>query len=376
MDPTTVGDKHLPFVILVVLAIAPMAALAQPAAKRSGSGTPADRASLERRLLDGVQQNPGSFQAQHLLASFYLHDGKVRAALPHLQRAAALNPSSYEIGYDLGQALLESGRLAEADAHVRGWLARKDVGELHNLLGDIQQRAGDLKGAAAEYQTAAHMDPSEEHLFDWGDDLLQLGAYEPAIEVFTAAVKRFPRSARLHVGRGVALYAGGVYRDAVLSFCEAADLAPSDPRPYQFLGEMYGVSAEVAGEVTTRLGRFVETHPRNALAHFQYAMSLSKGSDTPTAGELRRIEQLLRRSVQLDPKLSRGYFELGVLLANQQRSDEAIEALRTATRLQPSYSQAHYRLGQLYQRTGRKDLAAKEFAAFRQLTAAAPETAK
>lgn len=370
------GDKHLPLIVCLMLAAASASASAQSTAKAPGGSAAVDRAALERNLIAGVQRNPDSFQAQHMLAVFYLRDGKVRAALPYLKRAAALDPASYEVGYDLGQALLESGRLAEATAHVKGWLAKKDVGELHNLLGDIEQRAGDLKGAAAEYQTAAHMDPTEEHLFDWGDNLLQLGAYEPAIEVFAAAVKRFPRSARLHVGRGVALYAGGVYREAVLSFCEAADLAPSDPRPFQFLGEMYGVSAEVAGEVTARLDRFVETHPRNALAHFQLAMSLSKGSDTPTAAQLLRVEQLLRRSVQLDPKLSRGYFELGVLLANQQRNDEAIEALRTATRLQPSYSQAHYRLGQLYQRTGQKELAAKEFAVFRQLTAAAPETAK
>ena len=90
------------------------------------------------------------------------------------------------------------------------------------------------------------MDPSEEHLFDWGDSLLQLRASGPATEVFRAAIPP-PQSARLRVGLGIALYSQGEYRDAVQSFCDAADLAPSDPRPYQFLGEMYGVSPESAG---------------------------------------------------------------------------------------------------------------------------------
>ena len=79
-----------------------------------------------------------------------------------LQRAQALDPSHYEVGYDLARALLETGRLDEARAQVRGCWPRKDVGELHNLLGDIEQRAGNLTAAAEDYQRAAHMDPSEE----------------------------------------------------------------------------------------------------------------------------------------------------------------------------------------------------------------------
>jgi Flp pilus assembly protein TadD len=214
------------------------------------------------------------------------------------------------------------------------------------------------------------MDPVEEHLFDWGNNLLQLEAFQPASEVFHAAIARHPRSARLHVGLGIALYSRGEYAGAVRSFCDAADLAPSDPRPFQFLGEMYGVSPEVEGEIGKRLARFVETHPKNPLAHFHYAMSLRKSANSAEPDHLRRIESLLRRAVQLDPRLTRGFFELGVLLAEQQRHAEAIESLRRATALQPSLSQAHYRLAQLYQRTGRKDLAAKELQTFRQLTAA------
>lgn len=349
--------------------LAAWTAAAGPRQSQSTQTSP-DPAALERKLLDDVKQSPDSFEAHHMLAVFYLRQGKVKQALPQLQRAAATNPSSYEVGYDFARALLETGRLDDARAQAKGWLAKKDLGELHNLLGDIEQRAGNLTGAAAEYQRAAHMDPSEEHLFDWGDNLLLLRAYDPAVDVFRASIKRHPESARLRVGLGIAQYSRGDYRDAVQSFCEAADLAPSDPRPYQFLGEMYGVSPEMAQEISTRLARFVETHPKNALSHFHYAMSLRKDSgETAGAEELRRIEALLKRAVQLDPRLAKGFFELGVLQAEQQRYDDAIENLRRATALQPTLSQAHYRLALVYQRTGRKDLAAKELETFRQLTA-------
>lgn len=368
------SSRRFPLRVLVVLAVnaAAAGAWAQPGPAASPRRLPRDPAVIERELLQTVQQKPDSFQARHMLAVFYLREGKIEAALPHLQRAQALNPSNYEVGYDLARALLETGRIDAARVEVKRWLATRDLGELHNLLGDIEQRAGDLTAAAAEYQRAAHMDPSEEHLFDWGDDLLQLRAYDPATEVFRAAIARHPRSARLRVGLGIALYSRGEYRDAVEAFCDAADLAPADPRPYQFLGEMYGVAPEVGKEVSARLGRFVQTHPKNALAHFHYAMSLSKGSAEPLdAAGMRRVEALLSRATTLDPRMTRAFFELGVLQADQERYAEAIENLRRAARLQPDLAQAHYRLGQLYQRTGRADLAAKELETFRRLNGAA-----
>jgi tetratricopeptide (TPR) repeat protein len=350
----------------------PARAQSGPAAK--GSASRPNPAAIERNLLDAVQQHPDNFDAHHMLAAFYLRQGRVRDALPHLQRAQTLNPTNYDVGYDLARALLEIDRFDDARAEVKRLLAIKDVGELHNMLGDVEERAGNLIGAAEEYQRAAHMDPSEENLFDWGNNLLQLRAYNEAAEVFTASIARHPKSARLRVGLGIAQYSRGEYREAVESFCEAADLAPSDPRPYQFLGEMYGVSPEVSGEISTRLERFVKTHSDNALAHFHYAMSLWKASaEAPTSDEMRRIEALLTRAVTLDPKMANGFLQLGILLGDQKRTPEAIQALRRAVRLQPDLARAHYRLAQLYQRTGQKEAAEKELAIFRQLGGASSD---
>ena len=98
-------------------------------------------------------------------------------------------------------------------------------------------------------------------------------------------------------------------------------------------------------------------------------MSLWKGQPavSPPA-DLRRVEALLRRAVALDPKLAKGFLELGILLSDQRRYKEAILELRRATQLEPDLAQAHYRLAQAYQRTGQKALAAKELETFERLT--------
>jgi tetratricopeptide (TPR) repeat protein len=358
----------------LVLVVALMGAA--PAERQSAGAAPArsresqDRTEVERQLQEEVRRQPDDFQARHRLAGFYLQQGKVPAAIPHLQRAQQIDPSQYSVGYDLAVALIEVNRLDDARAQVRRLMKLKDAGEVQNLLGDLEERAGNLVAAAEAYQRASHMDPSEENLFDWGNSLLQLRAAAPAGEVFVAAIKRHPRSSRLHVGLGISLYSRGEYKDAVQSFCDAVDLAPSDPRPYQFLGEVYGVAPELGGEISARLRKFVAAYPKNALAHFHYAMSLWKGGgQAPGSGDLGEIERLLKQAVVLDPRMTMGLFQLGVLLAEQQRNAEAIEYLRRAIALQPSLAQAHYRLGQLYQRVGRSDLAEKELAVFRELKA-------
>lgn len=356
--------------VLVVLTRAGGAAQSSPPRKAEGR-TPrtAEAAATERTLSEAVGRHPDSFEAQYQLASFLVQQRKLRAALPHLERAHAIDPAHYACGHDLALAFLELGKFAEARALIASMMAAHENAELHNLLGNVEERAGNFAGADPEYERAAHMAPTEEHLFDWGNNLLQLQAFEDAVKVFTPAIARHPRSARLHVGLGIAQYSRGQYEDAVTSFCQAADLAPADPRPYQFLGEMYGVAPAMGEEITRRLARFAKAQPRNAQAQFHYAMSLWKGQPAGSPSpDLRQVEGLLRRAVTLDVKFAKAFLELGILLSDQQRYTEAIQELRHATRLAPDLAQAHYRLSQAYQRTGQEELAAKELELFRRLS--------
>lgn len=315
------------------------------------------------------QVSPGSaFEADHAAALELLVAGDVEAAIPHLRRAFALDPAHYENGYNLALALLQTGALDEARNVVLALAGRHDTAELLNLVGDIEEAAGNLVAAAQAFERAAHKDATEEHLFDWGNNLLQLRYFDGAVEVFTAAVVRHPSSARLHVGLGVAQYARGQYTEAVASLCRAVDLDPADERPYQFLGEIYGVAPELASEVTNRLAEFVGRHPDNAMAHLYYALSLWKGERTQSEPvDPAQIEALLTRAVTLDPTLARGFLELGILLSDHDRHRDAIAHLIRATELQPGLAQAHYRLAHAYQRTGQTELAEEQLAIFQQL---------
>ena len=315
----------------------------------------------ERRLRQAVQANPQSFEANHYLGEFYINAGKLAEGLPYLEKAQRLDPAHYVNGYDLALAYLETNKLVQARQQVHSLLQRQNLAELHNLLGEIEEQQGDYVRAANEYQVAARMDPSESHIFDWGNELLLHRAFRPAMAIFKRGAERYPQSAKLHIGLGVALYSQGLYDDAARTLCRASDLEPSDQRPYLFLGKMFDISVYQAREVTERLKRFVQLQPQNALAHFYYAMSLWKGGRTASAAAPRdEIEAHLKRAVTLHPSLPDPHLQLGSLYTSVHEYAEATREYKLTVQLNPDLADAHYHLAQAYLRRGERMLAKKE----------------
>jgi tetratricopeptide (TPR) repeat protein len=320
-----------------------------------------------RKALD---LEPRDFDANHNLGEFYVQTGKIAEAMPLLEQAQRVNPSSYDNGYDLALAYSVTGQLSQAKQLAQTLLQQKNTAELHNLLGEIEEKNGEFIAAATEYGAAAHMDPSEQNLFDWGSEFLLHRTYEPAIDVFQQATQRYPNSPRLFVGLGMALYARGKYDEAVKTLLAATDLNPTDPRCYLFLSRAYDSSPTQADEVIQTFRRFAELQPNNALAIYYYAMSLWKGKRAEDPGfDLGQIESLLKKVVAIDPALPEAHVQLGNLYADQHEYAKSIPEYQRALELNANLPDAHYRLGQDYVHTGQKDRAQEEFAVYQRLRA-------
>lgn len=322
----------------------------------------------EAQFKRAVEIEPRNFDANHNLGESYVRTGKVAKATPFLEQAQRINPSSYDNGYDLALAYILTGRLADGRQLVNELLKLKNTAELHNLLGEIEEKDGKFVAAANEFEIAAHADPSESNLFDWGSELLLHRTLGPAVEVFQQAHERYPKSARLVIGLGMSLYARGNYDDAVKALLRGADLNPSDPDCYLFLSKAYNSSPGQATEVTERFRRFAELQPRNARAHYYYAMSLWKGKRAEDPGlDLHQIEGLLKTSLALDPKSAEAHLQLGNLYSDQSKYAEAIPEYEKARQLDGDLADVRYRLGQAYVHTGQKDRAQEEFATYQKI---------
>lgn len=317
-----------------------------------------------------AELEPQNFDVNHNLGEIYVRLGHLSEATPFLEKAQQLDPTSYANGYDLSLGYLLTGRLADARQQVQALLKQKQTAELHNLLAEIEEKDGKFVAAENEFELAAHADPSESNLFDWGSELLIHRTLEPAISVFQNAAERYPQSPRLAIGLGMALYALGRYDEAVKSLLRAADLDPADPRCYPFLSKAYDSSPSQADDVIERFQRFAELQPRNGRALYYYAMSLWKGKRVEDPGmKLGQIEALLKQAVALDPKLSDAHLQLGNLYSDQKKYGEAIPEYTRALELDGDLADAHYRLGQAYVRTGASAEGQEQLAVYQKIRA-------
>jgi tetratricopeptide (TPR) repeat protein len=281
---------------------------------------------------------------------------------PVLRSAETLAKAAASLGNDTSAALSEAS-LREAIAH------EPNRADLHHSLARVDETRGNALEAVREYQRAAELQPTEENLFDWGAELLTHRAVDQAAEVFTRGNRLFPRSTRMLLGLAVALYWRGTYDQAAQRFFEAADLNPSDPAPYLFLGKVSSGAITESSGYADRLERFARLQPENAWANYYYAASLWKqwkGADDTTTME--KVRALLEKAVRLDPHLGAAYLQLGIVLADQGNLPQAISAYESASEASPSMEEAHYRLALAYRKIGEVAKAQKEMQLYQELS--------
>ncbi len=309
-------------------------------------------------LFLALQADSALFEQNHRRGEERIRQNDPKGAAPFLRRAYRLNPADYTNGYDLALTDLQIGNLSEARAVLQEMLARTDKAELHNLLGDVEEASGNMLEAVRQLETAARAEPTEKNVFDLGLELLNHQGFQQATQIFEWGTSKYPQSARMQMGLGIAHYSLGRYSEAVETLCRAVDLDPKDTRALEFLGKVHDVSPEWASQVRERLANFVKLYPENAAANYYYGLSVEE----PEAKE-----QFFHRAIQLKSRYPEAWLALGILHQAQGEVGKAIQELETAAQQAPTIKTVHYRLAQLYQKQGKKEKANQQLRIFQSL---------
>src|SRR5262249_44571963 len=95
---------------------------------------------------------PQNFDTNHNLGEAYVQLGRLAEAAPFLEKAQKINPTSYDNGYDLSLAYILTGKLTPARRLIHDLLKQRNTAELHNLLAEVEEKAGNFIAAANEYE--------------------------------------------------------------------------------------------------------------------------------------------------------------------------------------------------------------------------------
>src|SRR5438034_98349 len=277
-----------------------------------------DFSEAEKHFLRAVSFEPRNPRTHAYLGSTYLQEKRLDAAARSFGKVLELDPGNSAARYNLGLVALAADRPGEALRHF-------------------------------EHVLEAHPRDAE-----------------AALRAFQQGVQEFPKSWKMRLGLGSALYLAGKYEEAARALLEAARIEPSAAPAYYLLGHAYESASSRQKEILAAFQAYLSKKPNDAWAYYHYGymlylLSQNEGQDTVALAKAN-----VRKALDLNPSFPEALLQLGVMADSDE---EGIQLFERAVRLNPKLALAHYRLGLAYQRLGNAEKAKEEVDLFRKLKA-------
>jgi len=271
-----------------------------------------------------------------------------RSAIALWADTAAKAPYNERAHDNLGNALADAGRFAEAIPHyeeaLRLW---PDAPKTHYNLGNALLKAGRVADAIREYEVALRIRPGDAAThYNLGNALLIIGRFEAAAGHFREAIEAQPGYAEAHAALGNALIRSGRSAEAIAHFEAALRLRPGD---VDAVGNL-GLALAQTGRVPEALARYDEAlrlKPDAAGVHNNLASLLLE------TGRLEEAISHLRAAVQAAPDLADAHYNLGLALLQTGRTGDGIGELQKTLALGAGDAALHFHLGAALLKTGR-----------------------
>jgi len=296
--------------------------------------------------------NPRSLATQESLGRLWMDTHQPKRAAGAFAAALALSPGDTDLTLDLAQAQEGAGDLAKAKETVAGMAEADSSARAQALRGDIEEKSGAFQQAVQAYQRAAALDPSEANVWALGVEFLRHWTFDGAIPEFEAGAARFPSSARMRLGLGVAYFGNAEYGKAVPIFADLLDADLGNSFYSQLLGMACTAVMQEPRPRCSSLLSYAQAYPRDARAGVDAATGILQGE--PSEEQMSLAEELLRNAIAADPRFPEARYQLGLLKQDRGQWAASIPDLEAAVAEKPDLAIAHYRLGLAYGRTGRK----------------------
>jgi choline-sulfatase len=236
-----------------------------------------------------------------------LREGRYAASLAQFERLFGRGIDSFESHYYAARALMGLKRWPQAAAHYEGAIKRLPT------------------------YTAAYLGLADAHLGD--------GKTTSALDAVRRGLKVAPDDPRLIEREGDIGRRLGDASLAVRSYERVADLAPRDALIRVKLGELYRDMGQPVA--AARLLR--EAIKLDPVASYWNSLGMVLGGSGDSIGS----EQAFREALARDATNAQYAYNLGLVLARQNKRDEAASQFRRALELDPRFAAARQRLSEL-----------------------------
>jgi tetratricopeptide (TPR) repeat protein len=325
-------------------------------------------ADARTQLESALEFAPQAAPAHYLLAQVYRKQGLVDKAKAEEEKYTALSGTHSAPEDPLAEArsLLDLGRPADAEKVVRRYLqTHRNSADGYYLLGYVLFKEQKAKESLAAYtQGAKYRRPNAYDLEVVGADYVLLGDYASADKWFSKSVEWEPgnRQALYYLGR--AKYNENRFEEAIDAFQRCLKLDPRDVKAEDNLGLSYqglGRNEEAAAAFRQAIDWQAGSALKDPGPYINLgALLIETGKPEEALPLLLQAKAIASRDVKARRELGKAYMALN-------RLDDAKPELVRAVELAPESAPAHFVLGQLYRKLGMVDKAKVEFSRYAEL---------
>jgi tetratricopeptide (TPR) repeat protein len=306
--------------------------------------------------------NSSDVQLHTTLGVLLASEKQYRAAMLELEKANALQPETFEILYNLGQAYLRNREYAKAELTLsRALKLKPDSPETLYLMAQVyaeQSRSVDALDLLARAHKLAP--ENTDVIFLLARVSMSQNYFEDAIPLLESGLKLAPQRADLHAALGESHFMSGKTEKAIEEFNTLVRLDPS-ARSYAFLGLSY-----------RHLGRFDEAKkyfqlglkqdPRNASCLFNMGFIEERQGNNAVA------EGYFQKALKENPDFPDALLELANLRTESKRFEEAAQLLRRYVKVSPQPATGYYKLAMVERSLHQTEAAQRDLGVFQTLS--------
>ncbi len=305
---------------------------------------------------------PDSVPALTNLGSALKRCGRQDEALDAFRRAVALAPDFAPAHYNLGAQLQVLERAAEAEAAYREAIRlAPDFAVAHNNLGNVLRQLDRADEAVASFERAIELEPdyAEAHC-NLGNVHLDQCRYAEAAEFYARAIELKPALAEAYHNLGNALRELGRLDEAICAYETATRLMPGMSEAYLNLSNAFRDRGQL--DRAMLLCRQAALAATSAGDEGDPALHYDMGLLLQQSGRLEEAVKSYRRAYADDPAMSAAGLAMGNCLKDLGRTEEASQAYLAVVDRAPDYGPAIYNLANALRDLGRIDEADAAFA--------------